>query len=96
VVKHNNTTECFNFAYQSGVRGIVQWAVFYSDCKAVRLGFRFTIAYFILVRKGHSVPVAKSGWCVADKLTHTAWPSMITQCLESVVLCLRQLRDEEK
>jgi len=99
VVKHNNTTECFNFADQSGVRGIVQWAAFYSDCvhevKAVTLGFRVTIAYSIVVRKGHSVPAAKSGWCVADKLTHTAWPSTITPCLESVVSCLRQLRDEE-
>jgi hypothetical protein len=99
VVKHNGTEEKFNFAAQSEESGIVQWAGFYSDCllevKPVTLGCRVTIAYAIIVRKGHPEPAATPKSCTWDKLTHAAWPITTKPLLDYVVSCLRTLRDDE-
>ncbi|KAJ1471651.1 hypothetical protein T484DRAFT_3502724 [Baffinella frigidus] len=100
VVKHNAEEVRFDFAAESGRGGAIQWAALYSDClhnvETVTSGCRVTVSYSILARKGH--PTAHGhgtpSSCLADHLTHAAWPPATAPLLSAVAGRLEALRDD--
>jgi hypothetical protein len=97
-----NFCPCDHHTGHSGTDGCIQWAAFYSDClhevEKVTSGCRVTIAYSMIVRKGHpstQTIIGQPAYSRSDRLTHAAWPSTSEADLGKITASLDQLRSRK-